>query len=102
MSVNNANFFASDVKDFFKGPGIIDKPNIVIIDPPRPGLHPDVVQDIISLSVPKIIYISCNPSTQARDVKIFIDNQYKIDDVQPVDMFPHTPHIECVVTLKNK
>ena len=98
--VNNANFFASDVKDFFKGSENIDKPNIVIIDPPRPGLHPDVVQDIISLSVPKIIYISCNPSTQARDVKIFIDNQYKIDDVQPVDMFPHTPHIECIVTLK--
>ena len=63
-------------------------------------LHPNVVKDIITLSPSKIIYVSCNPSTQARDVKIFLEDSYKVSDIQPLDMFPHTPHIECIITLK--
>ena len=99
--IENTSFYASDIKDFFNEKNnLADKPNTVIIDPPRPGLHGDVVQDIISLSPGKIIYVSCNPSTQARDVKIFMENDYKISDIQPIDMFPHTPHIECIITLK--
>ena len=90
-----------DIRDFFlESKKKIEKPTTVIIDPPRPGLHPDVVKDMITLSPTKIIYVSCNPSTQARDVKILLEHKYKVADIQPVDMFPHTPHIECIITLK--
>ena len=100
-NIKNITFYDSDIKDFFTNQNTkIDKPNTIIIDPPRPGLHPNVVKDIIILSPSKIIYISCNPSTQARDVKIFLEEDYKICDIQPIDMFPHTPHIECIITLK--
>ena len=100
-NVKNISFYDSDIKDFFTNQNTnIDKPNTIIIDPPRPGLHPNVIKDIITLSPSKIIYVSCNPSTQARDVKIFLEEDYKICDIQPVDMFPHTPHIECILTLK--
>ena len=100
-NVKNAYFYASDIKDFFiESKKEIEKPDTIILDPPRPGLHPDVIKDIIALSPTKVIYVSCNPSTQARDVKIMIKNKYKIIDIQPIDMFPHTPHIECIITLK--
>ena len=98
--ISNVQFYASDLKGFFNlNKSNIEKPNTIIIDPPRPGLHPEVVQDIIKLSPFKIVYVSCNPSTQARDVKLFNESGYKIDDIQPIDMFPHTPHIESIVTL---
>ena len=101
-NIKNAFFYASDMKDFFTNKETkIDKPDTIIIDPPRPGLHPDVIQDIKTLSPSKIIYVSCNPSTQARDIKILLEDSYKISDIQPIDMFPHTPHIECIITLKN-
>ena len=100
-NIRNISFYDSDIKDFFTNENSkIDKPNTIIVDPPRPGLHPDVVKDIITLSPSKIVYVSCNPSTQARDVKIFSEDSYKISDIQPIDMFPHTPHIECIITLK--
>jgi len=100
-NIRNISFYDSDIKDFFTNENSkIDKPNTIIVDPPRPGLHPDVVKDIITLSPSKIVYVSCNPSTQARDVKIFLEDSYKISDIQPIDMFPHTPHIECIITLK--
>tara|TARA_B110000196_G_C20694792_1_gene452471 strand:- start:35 stop:607 length:573 start_codon:yes stop_codon:yes gene_type:complete len=98
-NVKNIFFYTSDIKDYFNN-NKIEKPNTIIIDPPRPGLHPQVVKDIIKLSPSKIIYVSCNPSTQARDVKLFLESKYQISDIQPIDMFPHTPHIECVITLK--
>jgi 23S rRNA (uracil1939-C5)-methyltransferase len=98
-NVKNIFFYTSDMKDYFNN-NKIEKPNSIIIDPPRPGLHPQVVKDIIKLSPSKIIYVSCNPSTQARDVKLFLESKYQISDIQPIDMFPHTPHIECVITLK--
>jgi len=102
-NVKNAYYYASDIKEFFnESINDVEKPNTIIIDPPRPGLHPNVINNIISLLPPKIIYVSCNPSTQARDVKLFIENKYKVFDIQPIDMFPHTPHIECIITLKNK
>ena len=100
-NVKNAYFYASDIKDFFiESKKEIEKPDTVILDPPRPGLHPNVIKDIITLSPTKVVYVSCNPSTQARDVNILIEHKYKIVDIQPIDMFPHTPHIECIITLK--
>jgi 23S rRNA (uracil1939-C5)-methyltransferase len=78
----------------------IAKPTVVIVDPPRPGLHPNTVKNLVRLSPEKIIYISCNPSTQARDIRMFQENKFKLIDTQPVDMFPHTPHIECIATLR--
>ena len=102
-NVSNTYFYASDLKGFFsEKKSNIEKPDTIIIDPPRPGLHPQVINDIINLIPSTIVYVSCNPSTQARDIKLFNENGFKIDDIQPIDMFPHTPHIECVVTLKNK
>jgi 23S rRNA (uracil1939-C5)-methyltransferase len=102
--IDNINFYCGDLKDVLSSDTMdnIEKPTMVIVDPPRPGLHSNVIQDIINLSPAKIIYVSCNPSTQARDVKIFKESKYKIADIQPLDMFPHTPHIECIVTLKKE
>jgi len=101
-NVKNIDFFCGDLKntfqsDYFKK---IEKPDVVIIDPPRPGLHPTALNEIVKLSPSKIIYVSCNPSTQARDIKLFIENKYLVKDIQPLDMFPHTPHIESIITLK--
>lgn len=77
------------------------KPDIIITDPPRAGMHPDVVQTIINAAPQRIVYVSCNPATQARDLAL-LDNTYKVVAVQPVDMFPHTPHVENVVLLDNR
>ena len=101
-NVKNALFFQGDIKDSLvdnREIDIIEKPDVSIIDPPRSGLHPKALKNIIKLKQKKIIYISCNPATQARDLKDFIDAEYKVTNIIPVDMFPHTPHIESIVTL---
>ncbi len=77
-------------------------PDIVIADPPRNGMNPKTVNDILHLNPEKIIYISCNPATQARDIKLFCNEKYKLIKIQPVDMFPHTYHIENVALLERK
>lgn len=77
----------------------IPKPDVVILDPPRSGMHLNTVNDVINLSPEKIIYVSCNPATQARDVKLFVQAGYELVKMKPVDMFPHTFHIENVVKL---
>ncbi|MEM2144375.1 MAG: 23S rRNA (uracil(1939)-C(5))-methyltransferase RlmD, partial [Candidatus Jordarchaeaceae archaeon] len=77
----------------------LPKPNVVIADPPRNGMNPKTVKDIIYLKPEKIIYISCNPATQARDIKLLCEENYKLIKIQPVDMFPHTYHIENVALL---
>ena len=74
-------------------------PDVIIIDPPRPGLHPKAIKKIIDILPKKIIYVSCNPATMARDIEILSNQKYSIQDIQPIDMFPHTPHIECITTL---
>lgn len=76
-----------------------EKFDMVVVDPPRAGLHPDVVAYLGDIKIEKLIYVSCNPATLARDLKLFCEGGYKIDQVQPVDMFPHTPHMEAVVEL---
>ncbi len=100
-NIDNALFFAGDMKDvlsaeFFNDHGA---PDIIVLDPPRAGIHPDVAAVIAQSSPLKIIYVSCNPATQARDIALIGDN-YKIVKVQPVDMFPHTHHLENIVLME--
>jgi len=98
--IKNASFFAGDIKktltdDFVNANG---KPDVIITDPPRAGMHEDVVKKIAELGAERIVYVSCNPATQARDLNL-LDSQYKVEKVQPVDMFPQTYHVENVVLL---
>jgi 23S rRNA (uracil1939-C5)-methyltransferase len=72
---------------------------VVILDPPRGGMHTTTVNDVLELSPKKIVYVSCNPSTQVRDIKLFAEGGYKLVKIRPVDMFPHTYHIENVALL---
>ena len=102
-NIQNCSFFAGDMKDMLS-PQFIEqngKPNVVILDPPRAGIHPDVAKVLAEAAPEKIVYVSCNPATQARDIALLGDN-YEIKRVQPVDMFPHTHHLENVVLLVKK
>ncbi len=102
--VANCCFVAGDLKDTldFEAVKKWRKPTTLIIDPPRAGMHDDVLARVVELRPPKIVYVSCNPATFARDVKIFCENGYELKIVQPVDMFPHTAHIEVVGMLNAK
>ena len=104
FNFDNAHFYCGDLKDVLDSDIMsdIEKPNIVIVDPPRPGLHPKTIKNLIKLLPEKIIYVSCNPATMARDIEILASEKYMIKDLQPIDMFPHTPHIECIITLIKK
>jgi len=95
--VDNCNFILGDIKDVL--PGLGKKPDVMIIDPPRAGMHKDVVKSVLDLAPEKIVYVSCNPATLARDI-VMLKEQYRIVEVQPVDMFPHTYHIESVARLE--
>lgn len=103
--IDNTLFFAGDMKDVLID-GFIEshgRPDVMIVDPPRAGMHADVVNVILNASPRRIVYVSCNPATQARDLAL-LDARYRVDAVQPVDMFPHTQHVENVVklTLRDK
>lgn len=80
-------------------PGMTPEPDVVIIDPPRAGLFPAVIEAILASAARRVVYVSCDPSTLARDLRLFVDGGFAISEVQPVDMFPQTQHIECVVAL---
>ena len=100
-NITNATFYAGDVKDilddsFSQKHG---KPDVVITDPPRVGMHADVVSTLLKLEAPKIVYVSCNPATQARDIQL-LSEKYRVTRVKPVDMFPQTYHIESVALLE--
>ena len=102
-NIDNTEFYAGDMRkiltdDFIKEHG---RPDIIITDPPRAGMHPDVVNVILNAAPKRIVYVSCNPATQARDLQL-LDVDYKVMAVQPVDMFPHTPHVENVVLLERR
>jgi 23S rRNA (uracil1939-C5)-methyltransferase len=102
--VGNCRFVQGDLKDKLTNDtswlATQEHPSVVIIDPPRSGMHDKVVQEIASLHPGRIVYVSCNPATQARDLKLLCSSApYRIDAVQPVDMFPHTYHIENIVAL---
>ena len=101
--IGNTTFFAGDMKDILTDDFIAEhgKPDVIITDPPRAGMHPDVVKVIMNAAPKRIVYVSCNPATQARDLQL-LDPLYRVEKVQPVDMFPHTPHVENVVLLEIK
>ena len=98
----NCRFFPANLDKFFRKSSIlseIEPPDIVFLDPPRAGMHPKLVNDVVDMSPEKIVYISCNPSTQARDVALLSEKGFKLKNLAMVDMFPHTPHIETVALL---
>ena len=99
--IENTLFFAGDMKDILNDDFIAQhgRPDIIITDPPRAGMHEDVVNVILNAEPKRIVYVSCNPATQARDLAL-LDTKYKVTRVQPVDMFPHTQHVENVVLLE--
>ena len=102
-NIENTLFYAGDMKDILTNDFIAQhgRPNVIITDPPRAGMHPDVVNVILNAAPNRIVYVSCNPATQARDLQL-MDDHYKVAAVQPVDMFPHTPHVENVVLLEKR
>ncbi|WP_073108125.1 23S rRNA (uracil(1939)-C(5))-methyltransferase RlmD [Hymenobacter daecheongensis] len=99
--IKNTEFYAGDMKDVLNAEFIArhGRPDVVISDPPRAGMHPDVVARLLEMRAPRIVYVSCNPATQARDLEM-LDEAYKVTRVRPVDMFPHTHHVENVVLLE--
>ena len=101
--INNTLFYAGDMKDILTDDFIQEhgQPDVIITDPPRAGMHADVVKVILNAAPKRIVYVSCNPATQARDLQL-MDADYKVVAVQPVDMFPHTPHVENVVLLERR
>lgn len=101
--IENTDFFAGDMKDILTDDFIAEhgQPDVIITDPPRAGMHPDVVKVILNAAPKRIVYVSCNPATQARDLSL-LDPLYRVEAVQPVDMFPHTPHVENVVLLSKR
>ena len=101
--IDNCRFFAGDMKDVLNESFIAEngKPEVIILDPPRAGIHPDVAQVILKAAPQRMVYVSCNPASQARDLAILC-RDYEITAVQPVDMFPHTMHVENVVALRRK
>lgn len=101
--IDNTVFYAGDMKDILNADFIVEngKPDVIITDPPRAGMHADVIETILHADPERIVYVSCNPATQARDL-MALDTRYQVTDVQPVDMFPHTPHVENVVLLERR
>ena len=101
--IANCSFFAGDMKDILTPEFIAEhgRPDVIITDPPRAGMHPDVIKTIMQAAPQRIVYVSCNPASQARDLQA-LSGMYRITDVQPVDMFPHTQHVEnvCRLTLR--
>ena len=98
--IRNTKFFAGDMKDVLTADFVAlhGKPDIVIVDPPRAGMHPDVVARLVEMAAPKVVYVSCNAATQARDLALLAE-KYTVQRIRPVDMFPHTQHVENVVLL---
>jgi 23S rRNA (uracil1939-C5)-methyltransferase len=100
-NITNTKFFAGDMKDVLAADFVAEhgKPDVIITDPPRAGMHPDVVARLMEIEAPKIVYVSCNAATQARDLLV-LKEKYDTVKIQPVDMFPHTQHVENVILLQ--
>lgn len=102
-NLKNLDFYAGDMKDiltkeFIASHGV---PDVIVTDPPRAGMHPNVIETILDASPKRIVYVSCNPATQARDISL-MDHAYKVSSVRPVDMFPHTHHVENIILLEKR
>ncbi|MBI9033504.1 MAG: 23S rRNA (uracil(1939)-C(5))-methyltransferase RlmD, partial [Bacteroidales bacterium] len=102
-NIDNTSFFAGDLGKMFTDEFIDEngKPDVIITDPPRAGMHENVVMQIMKVEPKRVVYISCNPATQARDVEL-MEQKYRVEKIQPVDMFPHTHHVENVILLVKK
>ncbi|HRG37877.1 MAG TPA: 23S rRNA (uracil(1939)-C(5))-methyltransferase RlmD, partial [Bacteroidia bacterium] len=102
-NISNTSFYAGDMKDVLNDAFIRENghPQVIITDPPRAGMHEDVTKKILEIKPDRIVYVSCNPATQARDLQL-LDIDYKVIKVQPVDMFPQTHHVENVVLLEKR
>ena len=102
-NIENTSFYAGDMKDILTADFIREngQPDVIITDPPRAGMHDDVINTILEAAPQRVVYVSCNPATQARDLSL-LDAKYVVRKVQPVDMFPHTHHVENVVLLEKK
>ena len=102
-NIDNVAFHVGDMRKVFNDEFIAThgKPQVVITDPPREGMHPTVVQQLLNIGADRIVYVSCNSATQARDIGL-LDEKYKVTKVQPVDMFPQTYHVENVVLLEKR
>ena len=101
-ATTNCQFFEANLDKFFRQSSMlseIDLPDVVLLDPPRPGMHPKFVRDLSKMAPEKILYISCNPTTQARDIELLVNEGFSLVKLGIVDMFPHTPHIETVCLL---
>jgi 23S rRNA (uracil1939-C5)-methyltransferase len=96
--IPNTKFYAGDMKDLFTPTFMAanGRPDVIVLDPPRAGIHPDVAGNILHSGAQRLVYVSCNPATQARDMA-WLSPHYRITRVQPVDMFPHTHHVENVL-----
>lgn len=101
--IKNTSFFAGDIKDILSEGFVSEhgQPHVMIIDPPRTGMHKDVVETICRILPDRIVYVSCNPATQARDIQL-MDEFYRLTGIQPVDMFPHTHHVENIALLERR
>ena len=102
--VDNCEFVLGDLKDLLGNSSFANNygpPHVVVTDPPRAGMHPSVVKQLLALEPPRIVYVSCNPATLARDLKVLVE-KYSLLRAQPVDLFPHTPHVEAVAVLERK
>ena len=100
--VKNAWFFGGNLENLFHKNSEakeLEHPDVVVVDPPRAGLHTKTIEDIMEKSPKRIVYVSCNPASQARDVALLCNEKYELKKLRPVDMFPHTPHVENVATL---
>ena len=103
--VKNAWFFGGNLENLFRENSEakeLEAPDVVVVDPPRAGLHTKTIEDILEKSPKRIVYVSCNPASQARDVALLCNERYKLVKLRPVDMFPHTPHVENVASLIRK
>ncbi|MCM8710885.1 23S rRNA (uracil(1939)-C(5))-methyltransferase RlmD [Clostridium sp. SYSU_GA19001] len=98
--LNNCKFIAGDVAKVIQN--LKDKPEIIILDPPRAGVHPIALKYVVDFNAPDLIYVSCNPKSLVNDLKVLKDNGYVIQKVKLMDLFPHTPHVECVVKIEKK
>jgi 23S rRNA (uracil1939-C5)-methyltransferase len=101
--IENTVFYAGDLAKVLDADFVLQngRPDVIITDPPRNGMHENVVKQILEIEPLKIVYVSCNPATQARDIALMIE-KYEVSAVQPVDMFPHTHHVENVVLLTKR
>ena len=102
-NITNCEFYVGDMKNVFNDTFIAQHghPDVIITDPPRDGMHADVLKQILNIGPKKIVYVSCNSATQARDLAL-LDEMYKVTRIQPVDMFPQTHHVENVVLLEKR